>query len=377
MTIVIVGAGTAAISCAREIRKLNQQVSIRLVSADAADVYSKPMLSNALAKQMSPAALVTSGAEKLSETLNATIDNHVKVECINVASKTLETAGDSIHFDQLVLAVGANQRDPGLDNPQQVTIHKINHLEDYVVFRQALASVKHVLIVGAGLIGCEFANDLLSAGYQCTVIAPSQYPLSNLLPDAAAAYFMKALAKQGVQWRMGVRAQSVSQSGAKITLHLDDQTQVQGDVILSAVGLKANTELAQSANLDIHRGIVVDNYLRSSNPDIYALGDCAEVDGQFLPFILPIMYGARALAATFNGNPTKVNYPLMPVVVKTPACPLCILPPPQIEGEWEIQDQEEGLSALYRDSAGAIQGFALLGSATAQRQYIIKQMMAT
>ena len=374
-SIVIVGAGTAAYTCARELRKLDKQVALTLVSQDAADVYSKPMLSNALAKQLSPAGLVTSTAEHVANTLDATIINHTPVQRIDLANKHLHTADSTIKYDLLVLAVGASQRDPGLDNPQQVALQQINHIDDYINFRHALADAKHVIIVGAGLIGCEFANDLVAAGYACTVVSPGSHPLSHLLPTEAASFFMQKLSAAGVQWRMNAKARGVEKSANGVSVSLANSTEVQGDLILSAVGLKPNVSLASAAGLKCQRGIVVNEYLQSSEPNIFALGDCAEVNGQVLPFILPIMHGARALASTLSGSPSTVTYPLMPVVVKTPACPLVILAAPSgSQGEWEYTPQDDGLTAIFRDKLGHIQGFALLGSAIAQRQQILKQM---
>jgi len=374
-SIVIVGAGTAGFSCARELRKLDKQSTLTIVSADDADVYSKPMLSNALAKHMTATGLLTSTAEHMADTLSAKIINNTRVEQIDRENRQLRTAERVIDYDQLVLAVGAKQRDPGLDNPEQLPVHQINHIHDYSVFRQDLQSAKQVLILGAGFIGCEFANDLVGAGYSCSVVAPTRFPFSHLLPQPAGEYFMHVLAAGGVQWHMGVKGKALAKSGAGITLRLDDNSEVRGDLLLSAVGLSPNIELAQAAGLQTNRGIVVDEYLRSSDPDIFALGDCAEVNGQCLPFILPIMHGARALAATLSGNPSALHYPLMPLVVKTPACPLVMIAvPPNSVGDWEMRQTDAGFSAVFRDNSGRILGFALMGEAMAQRQAIMKQM---
>ena len=100
------------------------------------------------------------------------------------------------------------------------------------------------------------------------------------------------------------------------------------DIVLSAIGLQPNTSLAKAANIQTSRGIVTNTLLETNQADIYAVGDCAEVNGTLLPFVMPIMQQARALAKTLSGQSTAVHYPAMPVAVKTPAAPLTVLPAP-------------------------------------------------
>ena len=118
---------------------------------------------------------------------------------------------------------------------------------------------------------------------------------------------------------------------------------------LSSVGLTPRIQLAQAAGLHVNRGIVVDRLLKTNNEHVYALGDCAEVVGKILPFIMPIAHAARALAATLVGNSTPVCYPAMPVLVKTPACPTVVSPPEtDKQGEWRVESDGEGVKALYQ-----------------------------
>ena len=373
---VIIGAGMAAYTCAREIRKLDKQMSLAMVSADAGEVYSKPMLSNAIANEKSPAQLVTSTAAQMAQTLEADILTHTTIDKIDVANRQIIAGDRTVAYENLVLALGAQQRDPGLDNPDAVTIHQINHLDHYRQFRQHLSARQHVVVVGAGLIGCEFANDLVAGGYRCSVISPDLWPLANLLPQAAGEYFMQRLSASGIQWQMGGRARALGKAGSGIEVALENNVTVSGDLLLSAVGLTPHVALAQAAGLHTRRGIVVNEYLRTSDPHVCALGDCAEFNGQVLPFILPIMHGARALAANLTGKATALRYPLMPVVVKTPACPICVLPAAKDQaGYWDISEVEDGLRAVYGDGQGQVFGFALLGAAMAERQFLVKQMM--
>ena len=150
--------------------------------------------------------------------------------------------------------------------------------------------------------------------------------------------------------------------------------------MLSAVGLRPRTALAGAAGLAVNRGIRVDRLLATSDAHIHALGDCAEVEGLVLPFVMPIMHQARALAATLAGKPTAIVYPAMPVVVKTPACPTVVCPPAaNAEGSWHIvppANGEAGVEAQFLAPDGTLLGFTLLGAATARKQALTTQAPA-
>jgi rubredoxin-NAD+ reductase len=146
--------------------------------------------------------------------------------------------------------------------------------------------------------------------------------------------------------------------------------------VLSAIGLKPRTDIAAAAGLQVARGITVNRELATSAAHVYAVGDCAEVQGQLLPYVLPLMAQARALAATLSGKPTAVSYPAMPVVVKTPAWPTVVCPPaPGAQGEWVVTQDDEQIDARFM-AGEQLLGFALQGKAVSQRQALASQVPA-
>ena len=152
---------------------------------------------------------------------------------------------------------------------------------------------------------------------------------------------------------------------------MSDGSSLDTDLVLSAIGLKPRTQLAEQAGVTVGRGVQVDRSLATSVPHVYAVGDCAEVEGHLLPYVMPLMQQARALAATLAGKPTPVNYPAMPVVVKTPAWPTVVCPPPlNAAGQWVVTATEEAVEARFTaaDNPELLLGFALQGKAVAQRQ---------
>ncbi len=375
--IVIVGTGLGGYTVAREFRKLDQSAALRMITASGGQFYSKPMLSNALAAGKTAETLAIADAPQMADRLKAEIDTRVTLLSIDPQAQTLEVDGDTLAYSKLVLTVGADPIRLTLAGDAADAVLSVNDLEDYAGFREAVAGVPRIAIMGAGLIGCEFANDLAGVGYAVDVIDPAAWPLGRLLPPEAGASMRQALASVGVHWHLGQVVNTVDRVKAGYRLQLSNGDVIETDAVMSAVGLRPRTSLARQAGLTVNRGIVVDRTLRTSDAHIYALGDCAEVAGLVLPFVMPIMQAGRALARTLTGEDTPVTYPAMPVVVKTPAWPTVVSPPPlDDQGEWEVAADSNGVRALFRDAAGDLKGLALCGEATEEKNALTRELPA-
>ena len=374
--IVIIGSGLAGYSLAREFRKLDKHTPLRIITADDGRAYSKPMLSNALTSGKTPEQLATADAVQMSTQLNAIIDIHTHISAIDTTQHTVTVNGKEISYAKLVLALGADVIRLPMEGDAASAVMSINDLTDYTHFRRVISGINRVAIIGAGLIGCEFANDLRNAGMAVDVIAPSKAPLDRLLPEPVGRVLQQGLTQCGVNWHLGktvTHVDSDANSGYRLTL--SDGSILKTDAVLSCVGLRSRIALAQSAGLRVRHGIVVNQLLATSAPDVYALGDCAEVEGLVLLFVMPLMNAARALAKTLAGQATPVVYPAMPVVVKTPAHPVVVSPPPQgTSGEWRIETPEGGARALFFDAENKLRGFAVTGSVASEKNALVKEI---
>lgn len=435
LPVIIIGSGMAGYTLARELRKLTTSLPIIMVCQDSGDSYAKPTLSNAYAQNKLADSIANASAAKMAETLNLTLLNFHQVTDINAAEQVIvvrslvnEASQTTLAYRDLVLATGAHSRLlPNLAVNHQ-TIFAVNHLDEYKSFQQRLNTLKSqksapikLAIIGAGLIGCEFANDLIgqntdnqTADITVAVFDKAARPLSQQLPSQAGIMLQDALTQSGVDFYLGTDITSITTNvntnidtsdNATVTISFDRDNQSQtfeADIVLIAIGLVANTDLAASANIAIassqhinptvthlprtvQQGIKVDAYLATSAKHIYAIGDCANVMGSYMPYVMPLMNQAKALAKTLadpNMAPTKVAYPAMPVAIKTPSLPLVVLP---VSGQysddqlyWQTTPTTDGMvmTAHPKDDPHSILGFVLAGKEAAKQRLTLTKQVA-
>ncbi len=375
--IVIIGSGLAGFTVIREIRKLDKVVPITLITREPGYFYSKPMLSTAFASKKEAEQLISTSQAAIATQLELTIMSETEVSSIDPELQIISTNQGALPYGKLVMALGADQIRLPLQGNAANEVLTVNDLEDYARFRQAIAGKKKVAILGAGLIGCEFANDLVLGSYEVDVIDLAPQALGRLLPKEAAQELQNKLSDTGVRWHFGTTVQSIDRTGSNLQITLANGHVIQSDVVLSAVGLRPRLDLAKAAGLATDMGIQVNRQLQTSANNIYSIGDCAEVEGLVLPYVMPIMQAARVLAPTLLGQDTALSYPAMPVMVKTPALPTLVsAPAKEAIGFWKINPIEGGLEARFESTEGKLLGFVLMGTATAQRGALTKELPA-
>jgi rubredoxin---NAD+ reductase len=371
--VVIVGTGLAGYNLAREFRKLDGETPLLLITADDGRSYSKPMLSTGFGKNKEADGLSMAEPGAMAEQLKAEVRTHTRISGIDPGHKRLWIGEEAVYYRDLILAWGAETVRVPVEGDASDAIFPINDLEDYARFRAAAAGKHRVLLLGAGLIGCEFANDLIIGGYEVDLVAPCEQVMPTLLHPAAAAAVQAGLEELGARFYLGPVLTRLLRTEQGLEAHLSDGEVLPCDVVVSAIGLRPRVDLAAAAGLQTGRGIVVDRHLQTSHANIFALGDCAEVDGLNLLYVMPLMSCARALAQTLAGNPTAVSYGPMPITVKTPVCPLVVSPVPRgMEGVWTVEGQGADIKALCRDTSGNLLGYALTGTAVMEKMALNK-----
>lgn len=373
--VVVIGTGLAGYNLVKEFRKLDKETPVLMITADDGRNYSKPMLSTGFTKGKTAGELAMAEAGSMAEQLNITIRTNTRVTGIDAEGHKLFIGEEPVEYSRLVLAWGAEPVSPRIEGNAGDHIFAINDLQDYADFRAELDGKKRVLIMGAGLIGCEYANDLVNGGYEADVVAPSEQILPTLLPAQAASAVQAGLESIGARFHLGPLVTRVCEQDGVLTATLSNGTEIETDIVVSAIGLRPRLDLAVKAGLKVNHGICVDRNLRTSEPDIYALGDCAEVEGHVLLYVLPLMAGARSLAKTLTGDETAVAYGPMPVSVKTPVVPVVVAPPGE-QGNWEVEADGSDVKAVCRDENGSLLGYALTGARVSEKLALNKELPA-
>ncbi|QBJ63070.1 rubredoxin-NAD(+) reductase [Pseudoalteromonas sp. DL-6] len=373
--IVIIGSGHSGYQVAAALRKQSSTVAITVFTADDGSLYSKPALSNAFAMGKSATDLQNEAALEWEQRLNIRVYPHTRVEQIDADNHTLITSIGRYEYRRLVLATGASAIKIPISGDASEVL-SVNDLQDYAQLRAKLDTKKRVAILGDGLIGCEFANDLSAKGYEVSVIGLGQWPMYRLIPQVVGEALQQKLADLGVSWYLEDSINRVEVNDSGSLLHLNSGQVIEVDVVLSAVGLVPNVTLAEQAGLEVERGIKVNDYGQTSRPAIFALGDCAQTSQGWQPYIAPINQILPALVNSLLGNVTNAEFLPSPVIVKTPVMPLTVFPvPPMAQGQWHIKQQGEELVAVFNDANEQVLGFALLGKQVqANRSYWLEQI---
>ena len=379
--LIIIGTGLAGYMTAKEWRKIDKTTPLILFTEDSGHFYTKPMLSNAYRMGKNTDQLITATADEMADQLNADIKTHCTVTAIDPINQHIVTQHDEYCYNQVVLACGANPRHLTISGNATDRVFSVNNYDQYRQFRKHLDKSKHITIMGTGLVGCEFANDLRHHGYDVTMVSPDNHLLQRFLPQPIAHHIQTALEDFGVTCHLNATISKLSyENDERINVQTSqDDLIFHTDIVLSATGLIPNTTLAKNAGITCQRSILVNEFLETSINNIYALGDCVSYNHQTKMYVAPILHAARSLGKTLANDKTPLSLPALPIKVKTSVCPLAFLlpnKPNHTNWHYELNQANEGIALCFDDNEH-LQGFILWGKATSQQVKWLKLIDTT
>jgi rubredoxin-NAD+ reductase len=376
--IVIVGAGIGGWYIAEQLRQIGSKGPITIVTKDDGDYYYKPHLSVSVSTKSRADLIMAKGPDR-AQLLDVDLRARTQVIGLDRKKKLLLTDKGKVEYAKLVLATGAVPFRL-YDRRIQQHIHQLNDLDQFESLTEMLNSGrKRVLILGAGLIGCELGDHLARAGHEVAINDRAPYLLSAVVSEGVAAYVHDRYVQNGIAFLLGTTMTDVAKEDGGLQIRFEDGRTIERDVVISAIGLKPNVELATRAGLDVGRGIIVDDTMRTSDPDIYALGDCAEHEGQVFSFVEPINRQAAVIVDQICGEGKRRFESRMPMIlVKSRTCQIKSLPPERsIRADSSIrrvQSSELGVVDEWWSNEGELVGYSACGDVAGTYEPALNQV---
>lgn len=376
--LVIIGAGAAGYGLLRALRHAEPRRRIWVITADDGSAYAKSQLTSALGRSKEAVELVVATADQIAHRYDATILTRQKVQRIDRERKELVTASGTQPYGQLVIATGAEPVPPSaLRGTAAAAVLTLGSLGDYAYLRRQLAGRSRVLVLGGDLDGCETAAALVRASCDVTLLEPRNRLLGGTMPGLFAARVERALRDRGVRVMIedGLQRLDHDPDGLDATtlagLHLS------AEVAVAALGSRPRVAIAQDAGLAVRRGIVVDAGLRTADPDIFAVGECAELDQRGFRLVEDIDAGVQTLAAILAGHRSaRVRRQPRLQRLQIEGCALVLCEPPPMSGEWQETATAQGVVSLFHDHHGRLRGFALAGQKVHEAARLLAQVAA-
>lgn len=304
---VLVGGGLAAAEAAKAIRQRNQTASVTIVADEAHYPYNRPALSGVVADGRAFEALLLE-APSYYEGHKITMRIGEKVTAINTTEKTVAlSTGGSIPYTKLLLATGSFPFNPIQHGPDSIPVRVLRCFEDAEELIQTAAG-KRVVIVGGGILGIEAAMALYARSCQIIIVEFAPRILSLQADETASARLQAKLEDMGIRVMCGKSVVSAGPAGVQ----LNDGTEIATDLALASMGVRSQISLAVDTGLEVSRGVVVNEFMHTSHPDIWAAGDCAEYDGRVLAVAGAAAAMGAVAGASMAGDESAAYRPFVP-----------------------------------------------------------------
>ncbi|SOD74815.1 3-phenylpropionate/trans-cinnamate dioxygenase ferredoxin reductase subunit [Jatrophihabitans sp. GAS493] len=296
-TFVIVGASLAGAKAAEALREQGFDGRVILLGDEVHRPYERPPLSKGyLTGKAERDSVFVHPANWYSEQ-NVELQVATTVTGIDRSRHQIVLADDeSIRYDRLLLTTGARPRPLSLPGSDAAGVHYLRTLDDSESLGRVLATAKRLVVIGAGWIGLEAAAAARAAGVEVSVVESAELPLLRVLGPQVASVFADLHRAHGVDLRLGVQLQEITTADGRATgVRLGDGSLISADAVLIGVGVVPNVSLAEQAGLEVDNGVLVDDALRSSDPDIFAAGDVANAFHPLLQRRIRVEHWANAL----------------------------------------------------------------------------------
>ncbi|MDB5412397.1 MAG: Nitrite reductase large subunit [Rubritepida sp.] len=305
MKILVIGAGPAGTRCATRIAERDPAAEVTLCGAEAALPYDRVALSSLLAGEKAVPELITHElmalrAQRIAYRPATTIEALDRDAHVAVTAR-----GERIGYDRVVIATGSRAIRLPVPGAELAGVLTYRSLNDVRAMLSAARNGGAAVVVGGGLLGLEAAAGLALRGMKVTVLHPVGWPMERQLDAGAGALLARRMGLRGIAFAMPAQLVAIEGTVRVSGVRLADGRVIPASIVVMAVGIRPDTALAVASGLDVGRGIRVDGCMRSSDPHILAIGECAEVEGRCIGLVAPALEQAEIAAATLAGEDAR------------------------------------------------------------------------
>lgn len=367
--LVVIGNGMAGVRCVEEMTALAPDAyRITIIGDEPHPNYNRILLSKVLQGDTSISDITINGFDWYRERGIRLLTGETVVRIDAQNRRVVAESGMTVEYDELIVATGSSAFRPPLPGIDKQGVTAFRSIRDCEKMMEAAAAYKRAAVIGGGLLGLEAARGLLNLGMEVDVVHNAAHLMNRQLDETAADLLKRELLSQGMRFWMNKRTERITGWKRADGLLFADGTKLSADLIVLAVGISPNVGLAAASGILTNRAIVVDDYLRTSAPNVYAVGECAEHDGIVYGLVAPLYEQGKVLARKLTGHPTppyrgSVPYAMLKV------SGVDVFSAGDIRGDGvEIASQRyDGLAGTYRKVTmreGRVAGAVLYGDST-------------
>lgn len=275
---LIIGSGVAGYNALKELLTLRPKAKIVMITSDRYYPYDRPPLSKDYLKGKIDKEMLFFEPEDFYKRDNLEVILKKKVEKIDTEDKiAILEDGDNISFNKALIATGGSPRKLGINGENLRGVHYLRTLDDADGIKSEISKGKNAVIIGGGFIGIEVASSLTMLGVRTTVIEVMPYIWSTFVDEKISIFIQKYFETKGVQFILNESVKEIEGDERVKAVVLNSGKKLNADFVVIAVGIKPNVEIAQQSGINVNNGIVVNEYLQTNHPDIYAAGDVANI----------------------------------------------------------------------------------------------------
>ncbi len=304
--LVVVGNGMAGVAAVEQILRYRHDFEITIFGDETHVNYNRILLSSVLAGEKSFDEIVLNDIDWYqSNGIQARLGRRIaSIDCD--AHLVFDDEGIATPFDKLILATGSSPFIPPVPGCDKRGVHVFRTLDDARTLLEQSGRGRRAAVIGGGLLGLEAARGLQVQGCEVTVVHLMPVLMERQLDPTGGAYLARKIEQLGVRVLLGRQTEALLGNGRVEGLRFASGEELEADLVVIAAGIRPNADVARKAGLEVRRGIVVNDYMETSHPDVFAVGECTEHRGQVYGLVAPLLEQGKVLAATITGNRGRV-----------------------------------------------------------------------